>query len=87
MTGEPRYNPSHVLQQEVAGYLRVGYRVVSETPYSVQLVRPKKFGCFLFAFLLLLGLVPGLIYAGYYASKSDETAYLSVDASGQISRR
>jgi hypothetical protein len=79
-----RDSRSQVLQGEIARYIRGGYRVVSETSYSAQLVKPKKFGCFVFAVLLLLGLVPGLIYAGYYASKKDHTLYISVDASDQL---
>jgi hypothetical protein len=75
---------NQVLQAEIARYLRGGYRVVSETSTSVQLVKPKKFGCFVFAVLLLLGLVPGLIYAGYYASKKDHTIYITVGSSGQL---
>ncbi len=75
------------LQQAIAGYLRSGYHVVSQTDFTAQLLKPKKFGCIVFVILLILALLPGLIYIAYYASKRDSTVYLEVDGSGQLTKR
>ncbi len=76
-----------ILQQAIAGYVRSGFQVLSQTDYSAQLVKPKKFGCVVFAVLLILGVLPGLIYIGYYAAKRDQSVYLQVDSSGRLIRK
>jgi len=55
-----------------------GYRVVSQTDSSAQLVKPKEFS-FIWAFLwfLLLG-IGVVVYLFYYASKKDKSVYLTV---------
>ena len=67
------------LRHQVEHYVAQGYRVVSETPESAQLVRPKRFSLlwFLVWFLFLPPLFGGLIYLGYFASKRDRQVYLS----------
>lgn len=80
-------NPEAVLQAEVSRYIQRGFRVVSQTPRTAQLVKPKKFS-FLFAFLWLLVAVVGvLIYLLYYAAKKDKQVYLTVDETGWITRQ
>lgn len=72
------------LQREIQHYVKRGYRVVSQTPTSAQLVRPKRFSCLvatLGALLLLIGL---LIYLFYYMSKKDDIIYLAVDERGHV---
>ena len=72
------------LDSIVARYVRRGYRVVSRTPTTAQLVKPKNFSC-LWATLWLLVLVVGLlVYIFYYMSKKDDTIYLEVDAYGTV---
>jgi len=76
-----------ILQNEVQKYIRQGFRVISQTETTAQLVRPKRFS-FLWAFLWLLLLGVGLIvYLLWYWSRRDETVYLQVDEQGRVSRR
>lgn len=64
------------LQQQIDWYVGQGYRVMSQTETSAQLVKPKQFS-FVWAFLWFLLLGVGLIvYLLYYASKKDQTVYL-----------
>jgi hypothetical protein len=73
-----------VLQGTAAYYVQRGFRVVNQTPTSVQLVRPKKFS-FLWAvawfFLCGFGV---LVYIFYYMGKRDSQIYLSVDQWGRL---
>lgn len=73
-----------ILAGEVAYYSRRGYRVVSQTPAGVHLIRPKRFS-FWWAFLWLLFFGFGLIvYLLYYASKRDESIYLRIRRDGRV---
>lgn len=76
-----------ILDQEVSNYVRKGYRVVSRTPTTAQLVRPKQFSCLLATLSLLAFGVGFLIYVFWYAAKSDDTVYLEIDGSGRVHRR
>ena len=80
----PVQGNSDVLQASVMNYVRAGYRVVNQTPTSVQLMRPKTFS-FLWAtaWFLLCG-VGVLVYIFYYMSKKDEVTYLSIDQYGRL---
>lgn len=76
-----------ILQKEVTNYVRRGFRVVSQTDTTAQLVKAKKFS-FLWAFIWLLALGIGLIvYLLWYWAKRDEQVYLEVDANGKIRKR
>jgi hypothetical protein len=81
---QPEHSSSDVLQASVMNYVRAGYRVVNQTPASVQLMRPKTFS-FLWAtaWFLLCG-VGVLVYIFYYMGKKDEQTYLSVDQYGRL---
>lgn len=68
-----------MLQDRINRYVGKGYRVVSQTPESAQLVKPKRFSLVWFVVGLLLGLVPGLIYVGWYMRKRDEQVYLYLE--------
>lgn len=57
---------------KVQNYLNKGYLVISEGKNYITFKKPKKFNGWLFAFLLLCGLIPGIIYLIYYASKSEK---------------
>ncbi len=67
------------LAAEIDRYVRLGYRVASETAISVSLVRPRRFGCLPFVVLLLLGVFPAVIYVAWYLSRRDETVYLRLE--------
>lgn len=75
-----------ILQREISGYLRRGFRVQSQTETTAQLVKPKKFSLLwavLWFFVFGVGLV---LYLLYYLSKKDETVYLEVGEAGQVKR-
>ncbi len=75
---------SAVLQAEIDRLVREGYRVVSQTETSAQLLKPKVFS-FVWAFVWFLLLGFGvLIYIFYYMAKKDKTVYLSVGADGSL---
>jgi hypothetical protein len=82
MTTEMRRN---VLEQEIQSYVRKGYRVLSQTDTSAQLVKPKRFNLLIAVICLLLAVFPFIIYLlMYMASK---TVYISVDPQGRVQRR
>jgi hypothetical protein len=66
------------LVKEIQKYVRKGFRVVEQTPYSAQLVKPKRFS-FWWALFWFCMLVVGLVvYLFYYAAKKDEVVYLQM---------
>lgn len=68
------------LEEHIDWYAKQGYRVVSQTEHSAQLVKPKQFS-FIWALLWFLCLGVGLIvYLLYYASKKDKMVYLTESA-------
>ena len=75
-----------ILDQEIKRFVKKGFRVISRTDTTAQLVKPKKFSFFwAFMWFLLVGI--GLIvYLLYYAGKKDDTIYLEVDEFGRIKR-
>ena len=77
---------SDILSNEINKYAGIGYRVVSRTETSAQLVKPKEFN-FLAALLWFLLLAVGvIIYILYYLSKKDDTVYLMVSKNGKVTR-
>ncbi|MEA4811199.1 MAG: hypothetical protein VB108_01360 [Anaerolineaceae bacterium] len=44
-------------------FAKEGYRITSQSDTQMQLVKPKHFSCLLFGVLLLLGILPGILYA------------------------
>lgn len=73
-----------VLDREIDKYVRAGFRVVSRTPTTAQLVKPKEFSMFI-ALLGFLFLFVGLVlYMLIYMAEKDQTVYLSVDEQGNI---
>lgn len=77
-----------ILEQHIGQLVRHGYRVISRTETTAQLVKPKEFS--LLWALLWLGVtlcVFGLgilIYLFYYLAQKDKTVYLEVDPYGQV---
>lgn len=75
-----------LLDQEIDKYVKMGYRIVSQTQTTAQLVKPKKFSLIwagLWFMLFGIGLV---VYVLYYWAKSDKTVYLKVDEVGHITK-
>lgn len=66
------------LQQEIARYVKQGYRIQFQTETTAQLVKPKSFS--------ILGAILGavILYGLYYLSKRDRIVYLEIDARGQV---
>ncbi len=75
------------LQREIDSYIKKGFRVISQTETTAQLLKPKKFS-FLWAILCTFVLGIGLlIYLIYYWAKRDETVYLEVTPEGKVMHR
>jgi hypothetical protein len=76
-----------ILQREISSYARRGFRILSQTNTTAQLLKPKKFS-FLWALLwfLLFG-IGLLIYLLWYWSRRDETVYLEVTPTGRVLTR
>jgi hypothetical protein len=70
-----------VLQREIETWVNRGYRVITQTDSTAQLVKPKRFSLIWF-FLLL-----GVFYIPFYLFARDKTVYLTVDHLGRITRR
>ena len=75
-----------ILDKEIQNYVWRGYRVVSRTPTTVQLVKPKQFSLILAILGLLIAVVGLVIYLLIYASMKDSQVYLTVDEKGHIHR-
>ncbi len=74
-----------ILSHEIMKFTNQGFRVVSRTDISAQLVKPKEPFDFLIALLWFLLLVVGLlIYILYHFSKRDEAIYLVVSKTGKV---
>lgn len=84
MTLDMRRN---VLEREIQQYVRKGYRVISQTDTSAQLLKPKKFNLILAVLLLILMVLPFIVYLLMYMAAKDTTVYITVDANGTIQRR
>jgi len=86
MTDQGSLAPA-VLQEEINRLVHKGYRVLSQTDRSAQLVKPKKFS-FWWALVWFLVFGVGLVvYLIYYAGKKDPQVYLTVDAGGRLQRQ
>lgn len=66
------------LQKEIDRYVKQGYRVVSQTSTTAQLIRPKTFSCLWASLWLLVAVIGVFFYLFYYWGKKDETIYLQV---------
>jgi hypothetical protein len=62
-----------------------GYRVVSQTDFTAQLVKPKQFSILWFVLWLLLAVGPALLYVLYYfAVKKDRAIFIEIDEAGWV---
>jgi len=75
---------AEILQIEINRYLQRGFKVLSQTQTTAQLMKPKKFSCLLATLGLLLLGVGFLIYIFYYASQKDTQLYIQVLDDGTI---
>lgn len=76
-----------ILQHEINSYVKKGFRVISQTDTTAQLVKPKKFSL-LWAIIWLLVLIIGLlVYIFYYMAKKDEQIYIEVTPTGKVITR
>lgn len=78
----PEYR-KQALEYCVAHLVRQGYRVVSQTDTTAQLVRPKGFSCLWATLWFLLFGIGLLVYVFYYMGKEDDVAYVSIDQWGR----
>lgn len=76
-----------ILEREIASYIKKGYRVLSQTDTSAQLLKPKRFSLLLAVLLLILMVLPFVIYLLMYLAARDKTVYISVDSQGKVTRR
>jgi hypothetical protein len=76
-----------ILQRAVSERIGKGYRVISQTDYGAQLVKPKKFHILLFIILLLPAAFPGVLYLIWHITRSDKAIYLEVDDAGKLNQR
>jgi hypothetical protein len=75
-----------ILQREINKYLRQGYRVISQTDTTAQLVKPKVFSCLWFLINMIL-LIGWIFYLLWYWSKRDTQVYIEVDINGRVKIR
>jgi len=66
----------NTLENMVEYYVGCGYKVVSRTDTSAQLVREKHFSCLLATFLFLFLAIPFFIYLFWYMQKGDYKIYI-----------
>lgn len=78
---------SAILDKEIRAYVKQGYRVISRTDSTVQLVKPKKFSLIIAIICLLLAVLPFILYVLIYMASSDQTIYLEVNERGKVTRR
>jgi uncharacterized protein YuzE len=64
-----------ILQNEINSYIKKGFRVISQTDTTAQLLNPKKFSLLWAVLWFLLFGVGILIYLFYYLAKRDEQIY------------
>ncbi len=74
-----------VLQYGVNWYLARGFRVISQTDTTAQLVKPKAFSCLIASLSFLCLGIGALFYIFLFMAMKDQTAYLVVDEAGVLS--
>lgn len=67
-----------LLAKEIQRYIKQGYRVVSQTETTAQLVRPRRFSCLAATLWTLLFGIGLIFYLFWYLGKKDDTIYLQV---------
>ena len=72
------------LDQQIRQYANRGFRVISRSETTAQLIKPKKFSFILAALGLLLGGVGLILYLLYYWSQKDQSVLIQVDPQGRV---
>lgn len=73
-----------LLRYHIGFLVHHGYRVVSQTDTSAQLVKPKSFGCLWASLWFLVFGIGLLFYLFYYWAKKDRIIFISVDEYGKV---
>ena len=89
---EPEVPPAEVslaqrttaLNEAIAHFTAQGFRVVTKSQTSAQLMRPKQFSWLAAILSLLLLGIGFLIYRVYYLGQKDETIFLEVTSDGTV---
>jgi len=76
-----------ILQEVIIHYTEKGWRVVSQTDTTAQLIHPKEFSCLLAGCSLLLFGIGFLFYIFAYLAERDLSAYIVVDKYGRVITR
>lgn len=77
---------SAILQKWIAWYIDHGFRVISQTNTTAQLVKPKSLSC-LWVILFGLTILGLIIYLVVYLLSKDKQVYIEVDPAGQVIQR
>ena len=72
-----------ILERTIGDYVRRGYRVVSSTETTAQLLKQKQFSCLWASLWFLLFGIGLLFYVFYHAAKKDTIIYIAVDEWGR----
>ena len=75
-----------ILQQAIRHYYDKGFRVVTQTDTTAQMVRKKEFSCLWFVLSIIL-LIGWLVYLLWYWSQKDQYIYVEVDDYGKVTLR
>ncbi len=72
------------LDQEISGYAKMGWRIVSRTDTTAQLTKDKAASCVVAIILALFLIVPAILYL--LLCKGTESLYLEVDEEGKVTK-
>jgi hypothetical protein len=76
-----------ILQHEIKSYVKNGFRVISQTETTAQLLKPKNFSLLWAVFWFLIFVFGLIIYLFYYLAKRDDQIYIEVTATGKVITR
>lgn len=79
--------PTDALDTEIRRYVGAGFRVVSQTATTAQLVKPRQFNAAAAILWFLLFAVGLLLYLLYYMGQRDEMVYLTIGPDGRVLTR
>lgn len=66
------------LDNLISRYTRKGFKIVSRTQTTAQLVRDNKFSCLIASVTFLFFAIPFFIYLFWYLSKREKTIYIQI---------
>lgn len=74
-----------ILEKQIQNFAKKGFRVLSQTKTTAQLVKPKQFNAIGAFVLLVLFILPLVIYVLSYLGEQDQQLHLAVDRKGAVS--